>query len=172
MEITSTIDGKVKVVSEASIRIHLKLQDSDGISTLPTSEIFEQLALMGLYIAPTLTQKLFSNMKRAFKGYTGVDTLLFQTMLVHDQILQGEGSTIPVESHHTPISAPSISQPLTSPPSMQTTHVAKEVAAMPYDSPLLEGHTPRSDEGSMTLTESTVLCTQLSTKVANLEADL
>ncbi|GJW77873.1 putative ribonuclease H-like domain-containing protein [Tanacetum coccineum] len=47
MEITATIDGKVKVVSEASIRRHLKLEDSDGISTLATLEIFEQLALMG-----------------------------------------------------------------------------------------------------------------------------
>ncbi|GJU60663.1 hypothetical protein Tco_1238429 [Tanacetum coccineum] len=45
--ITATIDGKVKVVSEASIRRHLKLEDSDGISTLSTAEIFEQLALMG-----------------------------------------------------------------------------------------------------------------------------
>ncbi|GJU34225.1 hypothetical protein Tco_1182579 [Tanacetum coccineum] len=36
-EITATIDGKVKVVSEASIRRHLKLEDFDGISTLPTS---------------------------------------------------------------------------------------------------------------------------------------
>ncbi|GJX85154.1 retrovirus-related pol polyprotein from transposon TNT 1-94 [Tanacetum coccineum] len=31
MEITAIIDGKVKVVSEASIRRHLKLEDSDGI---------------------------------------------------------------------------------------------------------------------------------------------
>ncbi|GKA34914.1 hypothetical protein Tco_0721343 [Tanacetum coccineum] len=106
IEITATIDGKVKVVSEASIRRHLKLEDSDGISTLPTLEIFEQLALMG------------------------VDTPLFQTMLVQGQILQGEGSTIPVESHHTPISAPSTSQPPTSPPSMQTTHVAEEAATI------------------------------------------
>ncbi|GKG44244.1 hypothetical protein Tco_0485682, partial [Tanacetum coccineum] len=30
MEITATIDEKVKVVSEASIRRHLKLEDSDG----------------------------------------------------------------------------------------------------------------------------------------------
>ncbi|GKF28154.1 hypothetical protein Tco_0094496, partial [Tanacetum coccineum] len=29
MEITATIDGKVKVVSEASFRRHLKLEDSD-----------------------------------------------------------------------------------------------------------------------------------------------
>ncbi|GJU39670.1 hypothetical protein Tco_1192627 [Tanacetum coccineum] len=159
MEITATIDGKVKVVSEASIRRHLKLEDSDGISTLPTTEIFEQLALMG-------------NMKRALKGYTGVDTPLFQTMLVQSQILQGEGSTIPVESHHTPISAPSTSQPPTSPPSMQTTHVAEEAANMPHDSPIPGGHTLGSDKGSMTLNELTVLCTQLSTKVVSLEADL
>ncbi|GJZ71684.1 putative ribonuclease H-like domain-containing protein [Tanacetum coccineum] len=49
--ITATIDRKVKVfVSEASIRRHLKLEDSDGISSLPTAEIFEQLALMGYAI--------------------------------------------------------------------------------------------------------------------------
>ncbi|GKC47539.1 hypothetical protein Tco_1065261, partial [Tanacetum coccineum] len=53
MEITATIDGKVKVVSEASIRRHLKLEDSDGISTLPTSKFFKQLALMG---APSTSQ--------------------------------------------------------------------------------------------------------------------
>ncbi|GKB68557.1 putative ribonuclease H-like domain-containing protein [Tanacetum coccineum] len=47
MEITATIDGKVKIVTEASIRRHLKLEDSDGISILPITEIFEQLALMG-----------------------------------------------------------------------------------------------------------------------------
>ncbi|GJZ05609.1 hypothetical protein Tco_0539402 [Tanacetum coccineum] len=46
--ITATIDRKVKVfVSEASIRRHLKLEDSDSVSSLPTAEIFEQLALMG-----------------------------------------------------------------------------------------------------------------------------
>ncbi|GJW35723.1 hypothetical protein Tco_0058643, partial [Tanacetum coccineum] len=40
---------------------------------------------------------------------------LFQTMLVQGQILQGEGSTIPVESHHTPIVALLTSQPHHSP---------------------------------------------------------
>ncbi|GJR41991.1 uncharacterized mitochondrial protein-like protein [Tanacetum coccineum] len=46
--ITTTIDRKVKViVSEASIRIHLKLKDSECLKTLPTAEIFEQLAFMG-----------------------------------------------------------------------------------------------------------------------------
>ncbi|GJT39550.1 hypothetical protein Tco_0939415 [Tanacetum coccineum] len=46
MEITATINGRVKTVTEASIRRHLKLEDSDGISTLPNTKIFEQLAFM------------------------------------------------------------------------------------------------------------------------------
>ncbi|GJR96801.1 hypothetical protein Tco_0268975 [Tanacetum coccineum] len=159
MEITAIIDGKVKVVSEASIKRHLKLEDSDGISILSTSEIFKQLALIG-YI------------KRASKRNTRVDIPLFQTMLVQGQILQGKGSTILVESHHTPISAPSTLQPPTSSPSMQTTHVAEEAATMPHDSSLLRVHSLGSDEGSITLNELMVLCTTLSKKVETLEYDL
>ncbi|GJT53569.1 putative ribonuclease H-like domain-containing protein, partial [Tanacetum coccineum] len=41
---------RVKTITEASIRRHLQLEDSDGISTLPTIEIFEQLALMGVHL--------------------------------------------------------------------------------------------------------------------------
>ncbi|GJQ96819.1 hypothetical protein Tco_0007958 [Tanacetum coccineum] len=49
--ITATIDRKVKVfVSVASIRRHRKLEDFNGISSLPTAEIFEQLALIGYEI--------------------------------------------------------------------------------------------------------------------------
>ncbi|GJU81970.1 hypothetical protein Tco_1284335 [Tanacetum coccineum] len=47
IELTATIDGKVKIVTEASVRRHLQLADSDGISSFPTTEIFEQLSLMG-----------------------------------------------------------------------------------------------------------------------------
>ncbi|GKD62501.1 hypothetical protein Tco_1300010, partial [Tanacetum coccineum] len=117
MEITATIDGKIKIVSETSIRRHLKLEDSDGINSLPITEIFEQLALMGTYIAPTLTQKLFHNMRRDSKGYTGVDIPLFPTMLVQGLVVQGKGSTVPVESHYTPTCALSTSQPPISAPS-------------------------------------------------------
>ncbi|GJT07345.1 hypothetical protein Tco_0841807, partial [Tanacetum coccineum] len=48
MAITAIIDRKVKLlVTEASIRRHLKFEDSEGLNTLPTAEIFEQLALIG-----------------------------------------------------------------------------------------------------------------------------
>ncbi|GJS33778.1 hypothetical protein Tco_0532160 [Tanacetum coccineum] len=126
MEITATIDGRVKTVTEASIRGHLKLEDSDGI--------------------------LFPSME--------------------GPIFQGEGSTVPVESHHIPTSTLSTSQPPTSPPSMQITHVAEEAATMPHDSPLLRVYSLGSDEGSMTLHELTVLCTTLSKKVKSLESNL
>nr|GEX94367.1 reverse transcriptase domain-containing protein [Tanacetum cinerariifolium] len=59
MEITATIDGKVKVVTEAFVRRHLKLEDSDGISNLPTNEIFKQLTLMGDYaVGAVLGQRI------------------------------------------------------------------------------------------------------------------
>ncbi|GJX48896.1 retrovirus-related pol polyprotein from transposon TNT 1-94 [Tanacetum coccineum] len=46
--ISATIDRKVKVlVFDASNRRHLKLEDSEGLSSLPNAEIFEQLANMG-----------------------------------------------------------------------------------------------------------------------------
>ncbi|GKA43943.1 hypothetical protein Tco_0736667, partial [Tanacetum coccineum] len=133
VEITATIDGQLKTITEASLRRHLMLEDDDGISSLPNTEIFEQFALMG--------------------HASDSDKLTFQ-----------KGLTIPVKSHHTPITTPSTSQPPFSSPS--------RVPTPPYDSPLLGGHTPRSDEGIMTLNELTVLCTQLSTKVASLEQDL
>ncbi|GJS42017.1 hypothetical protein Tco_0567060 [Tanacetum coccineum] len=39
-------------------------------------------------------------MRRVSKGYTGVNIPLFSSMLVQSPIQQGEGSTVPFESHH------------------------------------------------------------------------
>ncbi|GJR31945.1 hypothetical protein Tco_1108177 [Tanacetum coccineum] len=178
MEITTTIDGRVKTVTEASIRRHLKLEDSNSISTLPNTKFFEQLALMGY----------------------------------------GEGSTIPVETHHTPTNAPSTSQPhisstLRSPIRQETevpqlsslphTNVANETAStgvdvrhggaattvtslharqgsdninktpsMPHDSSLPRGHTLGSDEGIMQHNELMDLVTKLSDRCEALETHL
>ncbi|GJX64210.1 putative ribonuclease H-like domain-containing protein [Tanacetum coccineum] len=46
-EITATVDGNEFTITEASVRRHLQLADVDGISALPTTEIFDQLSLMG-----------------------------------------------------------------------------------------------------------------------------
>ncbi|GJS26290.1 hypothetical protein Tco_0486910 [Tanacetum coccineum] len=47
LELTASIDGQAKTITEASLRRHLKLEDNGVISTLPNIEIFEQLDLMG-----------------------------------------------------------------------------------------------------------------------------
>ncbi|GJW19361.1 hypothetical protein Tco_0026797 [Tanacetum coccineum] len=43
--ITAIIDGQSKTITEASLRRHLKLEDHDGMTSIPISEVFEQLAL-------------------------------------------------------------------------------------------------------------------------------
>nr|GEU85470.1 hypothetical protein [Tanacetum cinerariifolium] len=51
-KILATVDGKPKTISESSIRMNLKLDDEEGISSLPDAELFENLALMGYNILP------------------------------------------------------------------------------------------------------------------------
>ncbi|GKG41541.1 hypothetical protein Tco_0473292, partial [Tanacetum coccineum] len=45
--ITAIIDAQSKAITEASLRRHLKLEDHDGITSIPNSDIFEQLAQYG-----------------------------------------------------------------------------------------------------------------------------
>ncbi|GJZ82768.1 hypothetical protein Tco_0647941 [Tanacetum coccineum] len=256
MEITATIDGKVKIVTEGSIRRHLKLEDSDGISNLPTTEIFEQLALMGYvsnfdkltfqkghfspqwrilihtilhclspkktsweqfssniataiiclatnrkfnfsklifdgmvknldskhkflmyprfiqvflnkhkrllqphtrtYTASTHTPRLFSNMKRVSKGYIGEDIPFFPTMIVQGLVVQGEGSTHPVEPCRDKAASTGVDVRLggatttvTSLDAGQDNGNIDKTPTMPHDSPLLRVNTLGRDEGKV-----------------------
>ncbi|GJT51758.1 hypothetical protein Tco_0977915 [Tanacetum coccineum] len=157
VQITATIDGHSMTITEASLRRHLKLDDHDGITSIPNSKIFEQLALKEkihlsdnpkktaweqfssniatvviclatnrkynfsrmifehmvsnissphkflmyprfiqicldmqrkqlqqhsrTYLVPSLSIKVFNNMKRPTKGYSGQEVALFPTML-------------------------------------------------------------------------------------------
>ncbi|GJU68867.1 ribonuclease H-like domain-containing protein [Tanacetum coccineum] len=96
VELTATIDGQEKTITEASLRRHLKLEDNGGVTTLPNSEIFEQLDLMGpmqlILIILTFQKKIFSNMKRVTKGYSGEDIPLFASMITASE-------TSPSRSH-------------------------------------------------------------------------
>nr|GEX28956.1 hypothetical protein [Tanacetum cinerariifolium] len=51
-QILATVDGKPRTISESSLRRHLKLNDEEGISSLPDTELFENLSLMGYNILP------------------------------------------------------------------------------------------------------------------------
>ncbi|GJW99159.1 hypothetical protein Tco_0180967 [Tanacetum coccineum] len=65
-----------------------------------------------IYVTPSHTKKIFGNMRRIGKGFSGRETSLFPTMMVEAKADMGEGSTIPTDPHHTPtITQPSSSQP-------------------------------------------------------------
>nr|GEX09780.1 hypothetical protein [Tanacetum cinerariifolium] len=83
------VDKKKVVVTEATIRDALNLDDAEGVDCLPNEEIFNELARMGdllthstKYISPALTQKVFANMRRVGKGCSGVETPLFAGTLI------------------------------------------------------------------------------------------
>ncbi|GKB94459.1 hypothetical protein Tco_0980596, partial [Tanacetum coccineum] len=196
-EIIAIVDGKEFTITKASVRRHLQLADVDGISVLPTTKIFAQLSLMGYvstddkltfqkdknkrflnphnrkYIAPALTLKLFSNMKR---GFSEEHTPLFPSMLAI-QAEEVEGSGHPSEPQPPPFTAqPTNEEPIlnvvSSSHQKTQTPRSERVPTQSYDSPLPRVHTLGSDEGSMTLLELIVLHTTLSKKVESLETDL
>ncbi|GJW20535.1 hypothetical protein Tco_0031157 [Tanacetum coccineum] len=193
--ISATIDGHEKLITEDSLRRHLKLDDAEGISSLSNEEIFEHLAHMGskktawdqfssniataliclatsrrTYLTPTLTSKLFSNMRRASKGYSGVVTPLFESMLVqaHDEEQQQSPSRI----KSTPSLSPQPTPLSPSPKPIQPTHEAEETASMPYDSPLHDVHSHGSAEGSQTKKTYSTALTKLVLRVKKLEYKL
>ncbi|GJT44491.1 hypothetical protein Tco_0953206 [Tanacetum coccineum] len=64
-----------------------------------------------IYVIPSHTKKVFANMKRQGKDFSGRDTPLFQTMMVQAQE-ECEGSVMPTVPQHTStINKPSSSQP-------------------------------------------------------------
>ncbi|GJY57827.1 hypothetical protein Tco_0457719 [Tanacetum coccineum] len=87
-------------ITESSVIRDLQLADEDGIDCLLNSTNFENLTLMGTYIAPSHTKKIFANMRRVGKDFSRNATDLFPTMLVQNQM--GEGSAMLSDPQHTP----------------------------------------------------------------------
>ncbi|GKC45823.1 hypothetical protein Tco_1063545 [Tanacetum coccineum] len=272
VELTATIDGQQKTLTEASLRRHLKLEENGGVPSLPNSEIFKQLALMGYatdsdkltfqkgnfspqwrflihtilycispkktswehfgsniataiiclatnrtynfsklifdamvknvdsphkflmyprfiqiclnmqkrhlqphtrtYAAHSLTNKVFSNMKRVSRGYNRVEVPLFPTI-----INPSLPSSLPLRITSSPSlstepSSPQHSPSTSQPQHNQTTHDTEEPAPTPHESPLHSVHSLGRDEGSLSLNELTIFCTSLSKKIEGLESKL
>ncbi|GJS01572.1 hypothetical protein Tco_0318080 [Tanacetum coccineum] len=120
VQLHALVDGKKIIITKLIVRRDLQLEDAEGVDCLPNDTIFEQLALMGfiqvfldkqlegmpthkrIYIAPSHTKKIFENMKRVGKGFSGRTTPLFLTMVVQNQAEIGEGSAMPTNPHYTP----------------------------------------------------------------------
>ncbi|GJW20383.1 retrovirus-related pol polyprotein from transposon TNT 1-94 [Tanacetum coccineum] len=259
--------------TSGSLRRHLKLDDQDGITSLPTTEIFAQLALMGyatdsdkltfqkgafspqwrflihnilhclspkktaweqfssniaaaviclatnrkfnfsrmifdhmvsnissphkflmyprfvqlcldmqrhklqqhtrVYSVPSLTMKVFSNMKRITKGFSGQEVALFPNMLAVTTPSASPSNSISSPEHTPtqPTPQPSPIQP--SPTQLSPTPPGSDYhPPTPHDSPLHAVHSHRSDEGSLKLQELMNLINTLSDRIGVLEADL
>ncbi|GKB23294.1 putative ribonuclease H-like domain-containing protein [Tanacetum coccineum] len=278
VKIHATIDGHSLSITEGSLRRHLKLDDQDGITSLPTTEIFAQLALMGyatdsdkltfqkgafspqwrflihnilhclspkktaweqfssniaaaviclatnrkfnfsrmifdhmvsnissphkflmyprfvqlcldmqrhklqqhtrVYSVPSLTMKVFSNMKRITKGFSGQEVALFPNMLAVPTPSASPSNSI--SSPEPTPTQPSPTQPSPQPSPIQPspTHLSPTQPGSeyhpptPHDSPLHAVHSHGSDEGSLKLQELMNLINTLSDRIGVLEADL
>ncbi|GJU73621.1 putative ribonuclease H-like domain-containing protein [Tanacetum coccineum] len=181
IEITATIDRKVKTVSEASIRRHLKLEDFDGISNLPTTEIFEQLALMGS--KKTAWEQFSSNIAIAIICLATNRKFNFSKMIFDGMgpVVQGEGSAHPINvadkapSTGVDVRLGGATTTVTGLEVRQGSGNIDKTYIMPHDSPLPRVHTLGSDEDRMQHNELMNLVTRLSygdgRKIAEIHED-
>ncbi|GJX44832.1 hypothetical protein Tco_0261508 [Tanacetum coccineum] len=93
-QLVASIDSKEYTITEASVKSKLQLADDTGIHNLSDAEIYAGLATLGYftegrYLAPTLTKKLFANMKR---GYAWDIVPLLPAMLVRAAVDQAPRS--------------------------------------------------------------------------------
>ncbi|GJV83918.1 hypothetical protein Tco_1523816 [Tanacetum coccineum] len=168
-QLQALVDGKNIIITEATVRRDLQLEDANGVDCLPNATIFEQLTLMGntmasaiiclatnqkfnfskyifesmvknldnavkfliyprfvqvflnnqlegmathnrIYIVPSHTKKIFANMRRQGKDFSGRVAPLFPTMVVQAQEEMGDDSAMPTDPHYAPI----ITQPSSS----------------------------------------------------------
>ncbi|GKD73833.1 putative ribonuclease H-like domain-containing protein, partial [Tanacetum coccineum] len=124
--ITATVDDKVIIISEASLRRHLKVKDSEGIPSLPNEEIFEPLTNMG-----------HKQDVQLFKAEASSSS--------PSRITSSPSQSSEPSPEHTTTAAPSTYELQHSEPSPD----AEGHVPTPHDSPLHSVHSHGSDEGRM-----------------------
>nr|GEW13693.1 putative ribonuclease H-like domain-containing protein [Tanacetum cinerariifolium] len=246
------VDKKKVIITEATIRDALQLNDAKSIDCLPNEGIFTELSRMGTswnefsssmasaviclstgrkfnfskyifdslvrnvdssikfymyprflqlmiraqvgdlsshftkYSSPALTQKVFANMRRVGKGFSRVDTPLFEGMIVaqqDDDVADEGAASIAVDDVPTATDEPSIPSPTptTQPPSPpqndlpSTSQVQPTPPPSPIAQPPSSQQQPQSSQDakiSMDLLHTLLeTCTTLIRRVKHLEQD-
>nr|GEV91845.1 hypothetical protein [Tanacetum cinerariifolium] len=148
IELNATLDGQDKTITEASLRRHLKLADADGISTLPTTKVFEQLALMGKI--KTRTRRMGIRIPQSNVPPSVADEAITKDM--HDGLGRATTTTSSLEAEQGSGNI-SKTQTKATPSGPSSPRTSSE-----------GGNTSQSGEGSMQLLELMDICTQLSGK--------
>ncbi|GJU58784.1 hypothetical protein Tco_1236550 [Tanacetum coccineum] len=144
MEITATIDGKVKIVTEASVMRHLKLENSDGAPS--TSQP---------HLSPTLRSSIRQETKVPKPSSPPHTNIADETASTGVDVRYGRATTTVIGLEVG-----------------QGSGNIDKTSTMPHDSPLLRVNTLGSDEGRMQHNELMDLVTKLSDRVVALETDL
>nr|GEW45883.1 hypothetical protein [Tanacetum cinerariifolium] len=98
VRLQALIDRRKVIITEDSVRQALRLDDADSIDCLPNEEIFAELA----------------RMRRVGKGFSRVDTLLFDGMLVPQHVQDAVADAV-ADAKTTPF----LPTPATTPPPQQ-----------------------------------------------------
>ncbi|GKA39711.1 hypothetical protein Tco_0732262 [Tanacetum coccineum] len=121
VQIQALVDKKKVIITETSLTLMSAKTTAwnefsstmDSVVILfPDKQVKGMSKHKEIYVIPSHAKKVFANMKRLGKDFSGRDTPLFPTMIVQAQEQVGEGSEIPTDSHHTPTTTqPSTSKP-------------------------------------------------------------
>ncbi|GKD16196.1 hypothetical protein Tco_1205354, partial [Tanacetum coccineum] len=210
-KIHALIDEKKIVVSEATIESVLQFVDDGGVECLPTTTIFEELvrstvasAIICLatnqkfnfskyileeglsshhrkYTVPCHNKKIFANMKRVNKDFSGNTTPLFPTMAMQAQTPPPTITPTPTIITSTPTPTPPQATTLVQPSQLQKQRVRrltrKETKIPQSSEPTVVANedvptacnNPLSGEDRLKLIELMTLCIYLSSRVINLE---
>nr|GEZ16127.1 xylulose kinase-1 [Tanacetum cinerariifolium] len=217
------VDKKKVIITEATIRDVLRLDDAESIDCLPNEEIFTELSKIGYekpstkltfykaffsprwkaqvgdlslhstkYSSSALTQKVFANIRRVGKGFSRVDTPLFEGMIVaqqDDDIADEGAASVVVDDVPAVIDEPFIPSPppTTQPPPLsQDLPSTSQVQPTPSPSPIAQPPSPQQqpqhpqslhdDEISMdllhTLLETCTTMTRRGMIIASMDADV
>nr|GEY14523.1 hypothetical protein [Tanacetum cinerariifolium] len=118
VKLQALIDRKKVIITEDSIRQALRLDDADVMINAQVDDLsFHNTK----YTSHVLTQKVFANMRRIVKGFLGVETPLFDAMLVQQQVQDVAEVNVKDEDDNEVSAAPTPPSPTpaTSPPSPQ-----------------------------------------------------
>ncbi|GJX61808.1 putative ribonuclease H-like domain-containing protein [Tanacetum coccineum] len=120
-----------------------------------------------IYVTPSHTKKIFANMRRQGKDFSGREIPLFSSIVVHNQEEIGEGSTMPTDLHHTPI----ITQPSSSQPQKKykSRRLKEKDTQVPQSSIPSDPTNVADEEPSMQLKELMDFCTKLQQRVLDLK---
>nr|GEU60285.1 hypothetical protein [Tanacetum cinerariifolium] len=158
-QIHAKVDGKKITVTESSVRRDLRLADEEDIDCLPNSTIFEQLALMG---KPKRKDTQVPQPSGPIESVA--DEVVHKEL--DNSLVKAVTTTSRLEAEQDNGGGPRCQETIG-----DTTAQTKfeSVSKHSNDSLLARGNTLQSDEDRLKLDELMALCTNLQTRVLDLE---